>query len=93
MVQIGRQLDEITCNTYITRFLGNLEKARDILQGMPNKGCKIGIVTYNTIINGLCKRGRLEEGQYIFYEMLKQGLNLDVVTYNALMDGPYKGKQ
>jgi len=54
---------------------------------MSEKGRRPGLVSYNTLIDGLCKHCKINKAQQIFHEMPKHGLNPDVVTYNTLISG------
>jgi leucine-rich PPR motif-containing protein len=58
-----------------------------LLQEILEKSCTPDLVSYNTLINGLCKHCGIDEAQQIFHEMPKQGLNSDVVTHNTLRGG------
>ncbi|KAJ6758892.1 ATPASE EXPRESSION PROTEIN 3 [Salix koriyanagi] len=49
---------------------------------MELKGISPSIVTYNTLINGLCKSGRTSEADEV-----SKGIQGDVVTYSTLLHG------
>ena len=56
-----------------------------MLKEMEETGIKPDIVTYNTVISYLSKKGRLETAHRILQKMLNDGLALTVVTYGALI--------
>ncbi|XP_027346293.1 pentatricopeptide repeat-containing protein At2g17140 [Abrus precatorius] len=43
------------------------------------------VITYTTLINGLCKVGRLEEAKKKFIEMMAKNLHPDSVTYDTFI--------
>jgi leucine-rich PPR motif-containing protein len=45
------------------------------------------IVTYNTVIDGLCKIGRLDDAMSQFSQMIGDGLSADIVTFTTLIHG------
>ena len=44
-------------------------------------------VTYNSIINGLCKLGKFAFSEEMHNDMIKAGVEPDVRTYATLIDG------
>uniref|UniRef100_A0A6N2L8Q5 Pentatricopeptide repeat-containing protein n=1 Tax=Salix viminalis TaxID=40686 RepID=A0A6N2L8Q5_SALVM len=44
-------------------------------------GCKPDVVTYNTIIDSLCKDRLVNDAMEFLSEMLDRGIQPDVVTY------------
>lgn len=51
------------------------------------KGEKLNIVTYNSIINGLCMEGQVDDELGILETVAEKGNKLDVITYNILLNG------
>ena len=49
--------------------------------------CKPNTVTYNTIIDGLCKEGFVDKAKELFLQMKDENINPNVVTYNSLIHG------
>ncbi|KAG0456400.1 hypothetical protein HPP92_024188 [Vanilla planifolia] len=45
------------------------------------------VVTYNTLINGYCRKGRVEEALRLFKVMFRRGVEPDLVSYKILMKG------
>ncbi|KAL6227057.1 hypothetical protein ACLB2K_001016 [Fragaria x ananassa] len=63
-----------------------------VFEEMRREGLKPNVVTYNSLINGLCCDGRLEEACGLRDEMLGLGLKPEIATYNALINGFCKKK-
>ncbi|KAJ8634887.1 hypothetical protein MRB53_009154 [Persea americana] len=53
---------------------------------MMQKGVFPNEITYNALINGLCKLRRLEEAYNLFYEMQSKGLSPNKYTYTLLIN-------
>ncbi|KAK9286616.1 hypothetical protein L1049_015016 [Liquidambar formosana] len=49
------------------------------------KKCMPDLITYSTIINGLCKAGRLDEAKKKFIEMMGKNLHPDSVIYDTFI--------
>ncbi|KAF3772216.1 Pentatricopeptide repeat-containing protein [Nymphaea thermarum] len=58
------------------------DEARHRLEELIAKGVFPNKVTFNTLINGLCKSGNLEEGFRLRDRMLATGVAPNLVTYN-----------
>ncbi|GMN65061.1 hypothetical protein TIFTF001_034124 [Ficus carica] len=52
-----------------------------------DRNCKLNIVSYNTVIGGLCKAGLFAEAQNLFSAMTSKGIVPDVVACNSLIHG------
>ncbi|GJY39872.1 pentatricopeptide repeat-containing protein [Tanacetum coccineum] len=52
---------------------------------MREHGCAPDNVTYNTLLNALCKKGKLNEVRELLLDMKKQGLSSNRLTYNTLV--------
>eukprot|EP01018_Ginkgo_biloba_P010410 Gb_25100 [translate_table: standard] len=61
--------------------------SQELLDSNKSETCLPDIVTYSTVINGLCKEGRLDEAKRHFVEMLEKCLVPDVIAHNTLIDG------
>ncbi|MCH1922896.1 pentatricopeptide repeat-containing protein, partial [Shewanella sp. A3A] len=48
-------------------------------------GLEPDVVTYNWLINGLCKTYRVERAHEVFDEMLRKGCSPNRVTYNSFV--------
>jgi pentatricopeptide repeat protein len=54
---------------------------------MINRGCIPDDFTYNTIIDGYCKRGMLHEANELLKDAVFKGFVPDRVTYCSLIKG------
>ena len=54
---------------------------------MISKGHEPNVVTYNTLIDGLCKEGKIDKAVDILHDMISKGHEPNVVTYNILING------
>jgi len=53
----------------------------------PEEPLNPDIITYSTIIKGLCKSNQLEKALQIYNEMKDKNMKLDEVVFNSLLDG------
>ncbi|CAL4918911.1 unnamed protein product [Urochloa decumbens] len=60
-------------------------EAGRLFRRMGEKGLEPDVVTYNCLINGLCKTYRVERAHEVFDEMLKKGCVPNRVTYNSFI--------
>ncbi|KAG8037221.1 hypothetical protein GUJ93_ZPchr0020g33574 [Zizania palustris] len=70
-----------------------MDKAYDLFREMKKQGISPDVVTYTSIIDGLCKSKAMDKAYDLFREMKKQGISPDVVTYNSIIDGLCKSKE
>ncbi|XP_047177027.1 pentatricopeptide repeat-containing protein At1g05670, mitochondrial-like [Vigna umbellata] len=54
---------------------------------MVEKGLTPNVVTYTTLVDGLCKRGEVDIANELLLEMSEKGLQPNVCTYIALING------
>ncbi|XP_078170558.1 pentatricopeptide repeat-containing protein At3g61360-like isoform X2 [Carex rostrata] len=54
---------------------------------MPKLGCKPNVISYSTVIDGLCKEGAISNAFGLFERMLSEGIVPNVITYNSLING------
>ncbi|KAG1342173.1 putative Pentatricopeptide repeat-containing protein, mitochondrial [Cocos nucifera] len=52
---------------------------------MLHQGCTPDIVTYNSLINGLCKMGWMRAALNLLEKLHAEGLAPDMATYNTLI--------
>ncbi|KAL3622640.1 hypothetical protein CASFOL_034051 [Castilleja foliolosa] len=71
--------------THGTAALGNLGNMYIGLVDENRKRCLPDLITYSTVINGLCKDGRLEEAKKKFGEMLGRNLYPDSTVYDIFL--------
>ncbi|GJN35796.1 hypothetical protein PR202_gb24603 [Eleusine coracana subsp. coracana] len=57
-----------------------------LLEDMKKSGCKVDVVSYNTLLVGLCKLGRWQDASELLEDMPMRGCSPDVVTYRIFFD-------
>ncbi|KAK3023651.1 hypothetical protein RJ639_043177 [Escallonia herrerae] len=79
---LGIILDEFAYVTLIDGLCvrGDFDLVFHLLDDMEKKDIRASVVTYNTVINGLCRAGRTSEAEEISKSILG-----DVVTYSTLL--------
>eukprot|EP00929_Paragymnodinium_shiwhaense_P029747 TRINITY_DN16992_c0_g1_i4.p1 TRINITY_DN16992_c0_g1~~TRINITY_DN16992_c0_g1_i4.p1 ORF type:complete len:614 (-),score=108.24 TRINITY_DN16992_c0_g1_i4:86-1927(-) len=86
----GCQLNTVLCTTLIKGFTraGELDRALEVYSLMKkNSEMLPDMVTYSTLIKGLCDDRRLETALQLLQEMREAGLAPDEVVYNSLFSG------
>ncbi|RZB52807.1 Pentatricopeptide repeat-containing protein isoform C [Glycine soja] len=63
------------------------EDEAKVLDLMVQEGEEPGTLTYNVVVNGLCKEDRVDDALRVVEMMAKKGKKPDVVTYNTLLKG------
>ncbi|KAL8521199.1 hypothetical protein ACS0TY_011660 [Phlomoides rotata] len=71
--------------THGSAALGNLGNSYIGLVDENRKTCLPDLITYSTVINGLCRDGRLEEAKKTFIEMLGRNLFPDSTVYDIFI--------
>ncbi|KAK8643711.1 hypothetical protein V6N13_012994 [Hibiscus sabdariffa] len=69
---------------------GEIDKHEDafkLFQAMQNSKLELGIVSYNIVIDGLCKAGHIEVAKELFRELAFNGLKPNVYTYTIMING------
>ncbi|XWS31092.1 hypothetical protein CRYUN_Cryun23aG0047800 [Craigia yunnanensis] len=92
--------DAHACNSLLTTFCkqGKVGKAFQLCEDMCTNGIDMNIVSYNALINELCKVDNIEKAQICFipplrkvfqllHEMVLSGNQSDCYVYNALLYG------
>lgn len=65
-----------------------VEKGRQILRDIRSTRSRPpGVITYTSVISGLCKMGNMADACEVFDEMLAMGITPTEVTFNVLIDG------
>lgn len=62
-------------------------------EDMIKRGFNPDIITYNTLIHGLCNLGRMEKAVGLLHELKNEGLVPDLFTFSTMMDGYCKAKE
>ncbi|KAG6590294.1 Pentatricopeptide repeat-containing protein, partial [Cucurbita argyrosperma subsp. sororia] len=76
--------DELTLNGHETEVGG--DEVYELLTIMNNNLQPPTVVTYNVLINGLCKNGRLDCAINFLNQMFTYNRLPDIITYNTLLD-------
>jgi pentatricopeptide repeat protein len=58
-----------------------------LLDKVPRLGCAPNVISYNIVIDGLCKIGAISKAFDLLDIMLSEHVASDVCMYNSLMDG------
>ncbi|XP_051146897.1 pentatricopeptide repeat-containing protein At2g17525, mitochondrial isoform X2 [Andrographis paniculata] len=66
---------------------GNVEEAKQVLDGMREGGDFSSVIVYASVIQGLCKKGCTREGVELMNEMVRLGYFPVASTFNSLLDG------
>ncbi|RAL50444.1 hypothetical protein DM860_016911 [Cuscuta australis] len=77
----------VTSNTLIDGHckLGDITRARKLLEMLLEKGLKPDAFTFTSIIDGLCRAHRIEDAFGCFTEMEEWGVSPSATTYNVLI--------
>ncbi|KAJ6330348.1 hypothetical protein OIU76_009041 [Salix suchowensis] len=68
--------------------IGELDKAVLLLKQVKNMGCLPNLVSYSTVICGLCRsQGRMQEVGDLVDDMLQDGFEMDATLYSCLVSG------
>jgi pentatricopeptide repeat protein len=67
-----------------------MSEAMKLFDSMVEEGCTPDVVTYNTLINELCKGGKMDKVLKLMDEMLERGLVPTKFTYTSLIHGNFK---
>ncbi|TXG65332.1 hypothetical protein EZV62_006607 [Acer yangbiense] len=70
--------------------VGKLNEASDVIEDMKSVGVLPDAITYNTLIDGYCKKGKtgkLYRADAILKDMVESGIPADEFTFNILIDG------
>ncbi|XP_031271283.1 pentatricopeptide repeat-containing protein At1g62680, mitochondrial-like [Pistacia vera] len=80
--------------TFTCLIKGKISVAIKLLEEMVNGNkesvvsCRLDVVVYTTLIDGLCKAGLVEKARQLFLEhMIQMGVVHDIYTYNIFMNG------
>ncbi|KHN07499.1 Pentatricopeptide repeat-containing protein, partial [Glycine soja] len=91
MEREGLKADVFVHSSLISAFCGegDVEKGRELFDEMlmRKEGEEPGTLTYNVVVNGLCKEDRVDDALRVVEMMAKKGKKPDVVTYNTLLKG------
>ncbi|KAJ0963761.1 hypothetical protein J5N97_028883 [Dioscorea zingiberensis] len=96
MVLSGLALDVASCTVLLKMYacyLKQFDSAYQVLQWMVKLGCNPDVVTYSTLIAGLCHAGRVQEALGVLKLMLREQCCPNVHTYTPIVQAYcFKGK-
>ena len=62
-----------------------MRKAKEIFDLMKVRGHVPDVVTYNSLLNGYCKKSKIDEALHLFHEITEKRMKPDVVTYKTML--------
>ncbi|KAE9467791.1 hypothetical protein C3L33_00328, partial [Rhododendron williamsianum] len=65
--------------------IGESGEARKVFDEMLERGCRVDLLAYNSMLQSLCKGGSVEEAYKLFREMGSKGLEPDAFTYSIFI--------
>ncbi|KAG2723060.1 hypothetical protein I3760_02G155500 [Carya illinoinensis] len=74
--------------TILMRGWGDIcepNEARKLFDEMLERGCKVDVSAYNSLLEALCKGGHVDEACKMFREMGSQGIDPDACTYSVFI--------
>jgi pentatricopeptide repeat protein len=85
----GLSPDTYTLHMLINCFfqLQRVDLGFSVLAKIIKLGLQLTIVTFNTLINGLCKVGKFGQAVELFDDMVARGYQPDVHTYTTIING------
>ncbi|KAI6682892.1 hypothetical protein NL676_028805 [Syzygium grande] len=81
-LQMKKRKCDIDVVTYTT-----IKKAKRVFDEMAREGILPSVVTYNAMIQVLCKKDNVENAILVFEEMLRKGYVPNSITYNLVIRG------
>ncbi|KAI3823784.1 hypothetical protein L1987_05225 [Smallanthus sonchifolius] len=91
---LGLHLNTCVLNILVKHHCknGKLDSAFEVLKEMKLSDASYpNLITYSTLMDGLCEEGRLEEAVCLFEEMVSKKIVPDALTYNILINGFCRG--
>jgi leucine-rich PPR motif-containing protein len=64
-----------------------VDKAYNLFLEMMDRGIPPNVVTYTTVIDGLCKAQAVDRAEGVFQQMIDKGVKPDNDTYISLIHG------
>lgn len=64
---------------------GQLHEAARVFEALRKEGLNADVVTYNTLICGLCKHSKVAEAESYLHKMVNRGFDPDAFTYNTII--------
>ncbi|KAL6204324.1 hypothetical protein ACLB2K_021592 [Fragaria x ananassa] len=89
LFKLGRQSNVISYNTLINGFVlkNRIQEAAQIFSKMLQGGhCVPDVITFSTIIKGLCRRGDNNAAIQLLRKMDERGCKANIVIYSTIID-------
>ncbi|KAK6235637.1 Pentatricopeptide repeat - like 10 [Theobroma cacao] len=67
-----------------------MDKAKEMIKLMEDKGLKLDVYTYIVVMNGYANAGQMDEACEVLSKARKKHMKLSPVTYHTLIRGYYK---
>ncbi|KAL4190140.1 hypothetical protein AMTRI_Chr08g168910 [Amborella trichopoda] len=90
MGRVGIPPNSYTLNilTHALCRKGDFDRVTEFLERMEEReGLDLDLVTYNTLIDGYCKRDKLGDALYLYKIMYRRGVAPNLVSYTILITG------
>ncbi|CAN0903339.1 Pentatricopeptide repeat-containing protein At1g09820 [Linum grandiflorum] len=84
----GFRFSALSCNPLLNALVKDGESGRVefMYREMGKRSIELNLITFNIVINGLCKAGKLQKARDVFEDM-KLRVSPNAITYNSLIDG------
>lgn len=89
-MQITGHINDFSYGVMLNAYVrcGKIQEAQDFFERMKSRHkCRPSVVTYTTLMKGLCDDGRLQEAISQLARMEEEGLKPNIRTYNTLLRG------
>ncbi|PKU85407.1 pentatricopeptide repeat-containing protein At1g09900-like [Dendrobium catenatum] len=88
MISLGIAPDSVAYSILVKMYCFHHKRfvsARNIIQLMVDRGCERDVVTYSTVIAGLCRAGKVDDAFSVLNLMLKDNCMLNAHTYTPII--------
>nr|CAD1841032.1 unnamed protein product [Ananas comosus var. bracteatus] len=92
MLEVNCSPTNVTVNVLI-HGQGNIKKAADIVQTMTSNWCELDIVTYGTLMSGLCKANRTQIACKLLRTIQMKGMVPTPKAYNPVIQALFKQRK
>jgi pentatricopeptide repeat protein len=67
--------------------VNKLNKVKELLNEMDSKGILPNTVTFNIIVDAICKMGEADEAEKLLCNMLDKGAKPNIIIYTSIING------